>query len=135
MQKKLGQSSGESTGIYEKYILNIYKHIAKLKYTYKKGTDMEKIEKVGSIAIKDTVKALDQEEVLEAIKVVSDDILWDELMRRDNECLEKINYIEEILGTSLDNLHPIPASAWEDMRTRYNDLRDKFSKIRKGFTK
>lgn len=96
---------------------------------------MEKIEKVGSIAIKDTVKALDQEEVLEAIKVVSDDILWDELMRRDNECLEKINYIEEILGISLDNLHPIPVSAWEDMRARYNDLRDKFSKIRKGFTK
>lgn len=96
---------------------------------------MENIEKVGLIAIKDTVKALDQEEVLEAIKVVSDDILWDELMRRDNECLKKINYIEEILGISLDNLHPIPVSAWEDIRSRYDDLRIKFEKIMKGFKK
>ena len=49
--------------------------------------------------------------------------------------LEKINYIQEIIGGSCDNLHPISAKAWEDIRTRYNDLRDKFSKIRKGFSK
>ena len=96
---------------------------------------MENIEKVGTTVIKDTVKALDQEEVLEAIRVVSDDVLWDELMRRDALMLKKINYIEEILGISLDNLRPIPVSAWQDMRARYNDLRDKFSKIRKGFGK
>lgn len=96
---------------------------------------MENIEKVGTTVIKDTVKALDQEEVLEAIRVVSDDVLWDELMRRDALMLKNINYIEEVLGISLDNLHPIPVSAWQDMRTRYNDLRDKFSKIRKGFGK
>ena len=96
---------------------------------------MENVEKVGTTVIKDTVKALEQDEVLEAIKVVSDDVLWDELMRRDALMLKKINYIEEVLGISLDNLHPIPASAWEDMRARYNDLRDKFSKIRKGFGK
>ena len=96
---------------------------------------MENIEKVGTTVIKDTVKALEQDEVLEAIKVVSDDVLWDELMRRDALMLKKINYIEEILGISLDNLRPIPVSAWQDMRARYNDLRDKFSKIRKGFGK
>ena len=96
---------------------------------------MENVEKVGTTVIKDTVKALEQDEVLEAIKVVSDDVLWDELMRRDALMLKKINYIEEILGISLDNLRPIPVSAWQDMRARYNDLRDKFSKIRKGFGK
>ena len=96
---------------------------------------MGNTEKIGAVAIKDAVKAFDQEEILEAIKVVSDDVLWDELIRRDTLMLKKINYIEEVLEISLDNLHPIPVSAWEDMRRRYNDLRDKFSKIRKGFGK
>ena len=49
--------------------------------------------------------------------------------------LQKINYIEEVLGVSFDNIRPIPVKAWEDIRSRYNDLKDKFGKIRKGFNK
>ena len=90
---------------------------------------MENKEKIRTTAIMDTVKAFDQEEILEAIKVVSDDILWEELIRRDAAMLKKINYVEEILGVSFDNLQPIPASAWSDIRARYNDLKDKYSKI------
>ena len=94
---------------------------------------MNKNERIETTAIKNALKAFDQEEILEAVKVLSDDILWDELIRRDMEILEKINYIEGIFDISLDNLHTIPASEWADIRTKYNDLRDKVSQIKKEF--
>ena len=90
---------------------------------------MDNDNKIGTDAIKDTVKAFDQEEILEAIKVVSDDILWDELIRRDAAIFKKINCIKDILGVTFDNLYYIPASVWSDIRTKYNDLRDKFSEL------
>ena len=99
------------------------------------NTEVNKLSNFEKEKLKDITEAYKDEELQVIIKAIPDDYLWDELMRRDALMLKKINYIEEVLGISLDNLHPIPASAWEDMRTRYNDLRDKFSKIRKGFTK
>ena len=85
--------------------------------------------------LKDIAKAYTEEEYLTIIKVVPDDYLWDELMRRDTAMTEKINFIQDIIGSSIDNLQPIPAKAWQDIRSRYNELKDKFSKIRKGFGK
>ena len=96
-------------------------------------TETSKLSQKDKETLRDVTKAYTDEEYLTVIKVVPDDYLWDELIRRDAAMLKKINYIEDILGVSLDNLHPIPASAWADIRTRYNDLRDKFSQIRKGF--
>ena len=97
--------------------------------------EVNKLSPIEKEELKDITKAYTDEELNVIIKVVPDDYLWDELMRRDSLMLEKITYIEGILGTSFDNLHPIPVRAWEDIRTRYDDLRDKFGRIRKGFNK
>ncbi len=83
----------------------------------------------------DITKAYKDVELHVIIKAIPDDYLWDELMRRDSLMLQKINYIEEVLGVSFDNIHPIPLKAWEDIRSRYDDLKTKFGKIRKGFGK
>lgn len=85
--------------------------------------------------LKNITKAYSEEEYLTIIKVIPDDYLWEELMRRENSMLKGFNNICEILGASFDNLQPIPAKAWSDIKTRYDDLRDKFSRIRKGFGK
>ena len=100
-----------------------------------KNIGVKKVSEVEKEELKRITKAYKDEELNVIIKVISDDILWDELIRRDTAMLRKINYIENILGVSLDNLHPIPASAWEDIRKRYSDLRDKVLKIREGFCK
>lgn len=98
-------------------------------------TETSKLSLVEKEELRDITKAYSDEELSVIIKVLPDDYLWDELMRRDKAMLEKINYIQEILGASFDNLHPIPARAWEDIRNRYDDLKIKFGKIRKGFNK
>ena len=98
-------------------------------------TDVNKLSQKDKEELRDITKAYTDEEYLTIIKVVPDDYLWDELIRRDAAMLEKINYIQEIIGGSCDNLHPISAKAWEDIRNRYDDLKDKFSLIRKGFSK
>lgn len=85
--------------------------------------------------LRNVTKAYTDEELNIVVKVIPDDYLWDELIRRDAAMLEKINAIETVLGVSLDNITPIPVKAWEDIRNRYTDLRDKFSKIRKGIGK
>jgi hypothetical protein len=82
---------------------------------------------------KDIVKAFGEEEILEAVRLIPGDYLWNELIRRNTKMLKGVNYIEEILGTTVDNLQPIPIVAWEDMKRRYDDLENKFAKIRKGF--
>ena len=97
--------------------------------------EVNKLSEVDKEQLKDITKAYKDEELHVIIKVIPDDYLWDELMRRDSLMFEKITYIEEVLGISLDNLRPIPARAWEDIRNRYDDLKIKFGKIRKGFNK
>ena len=82
---------------------------------------------------KDSVKAYTEEEKLEAIKLIPSDYLWDELINRNTKMLQRINFVEETLGVSLDNIHPIPAMAWDDIRYRYTDTEDKFKKVMKGF--
>lgn len=56
-------------------------------------------------------------------------------MRREESMFKGVDSICEIIGASFDNLKPIPARAWEDIRTRYEDLRDKYVKLRKVFDK
>ena len=82
---------------------------------------------------KETIKALTDEESIEAIKVMSSENLWQELIRRNTSMVQKINEIEDILGISVDNINPITVKAWEDIKNRYDDLEDKFKKIMKGF--
>ena len=99
---------------------------------------MEEVNKLSPIdkeELRDITRAYSEEEYTTIIKVIPDDYLWDELIRRDKAMLEKVYYIESILGTSLDNIIPIPVKAWEDIRNRYTDLKDKISIIRKGFGK
>lgn len=84
---------------------------------------------------KETIKALTDEESIEAIKVMSSENLWQELIRRNTSMVQKINEIEDILGISVDNITPITVKAWEDIKNRYDDLEDKFKKIMKGFGK
>ena len=92
-----------------------------------------KLSAVEKDQLRDITKAYKDAELHVIIKAIPDEYLWDELMRRDSLMLQKINYIEEVLGVSFDNIHPIPLKAWEDIRSRYDDLKTKFSKIRKGF--
>lgn len=86
-------------------------------------------------ALKNVTESYTSEELNVVIKAIPDDYLWNELMRRDAVVLESINHIEGILDISLDCLRPIPAKAWAEIRTRYEDLQNKFLKIRKGFNK
>lgn len=87
---------------------------------------------VGIETIKDTVKAFTQEETLEVVKIISDDILWDELIRRNTSIENELYRIEDVLGVTLDNLRPIPIKAWNDLKDRYDDQKTKFQMIRKG---
>lgn len=82
---------------------------------------------------KDVVKAFSDEEINEAIRLIPDDYLWNELIRRNTKMLQKIDQIEEVIGVTLDNIQPIPIKAWEDMKRRYDDLEHKFVRIRKTF--
>ena len=81
--------------------------------------------------LKDITQSYEVEELNVIIREIPDDYLWDELMRRESFVLKNINYIEEILDISFDNLRPIPAKAWKDIRTRYDEMQNKYKKIRK----
>lgn len=94
-----------------------------------------KLSEIEIADLKDITKAYGSEELDIIIKEIPDDYLWDELLRRDKVIYEKISCIEEALSVSLDSLHPIPARAWKEIRTRYEDLQSKFKKIEKGFNK
>ena len=97
----------------------------------------EKTESKPSIAnkekLRDITKAYTEEELNVVIKVIPDNHLWEELMRREASMLNGANNICEILGASFDTLNPIPVRAWEDIRKRYDDLREKYLKMRKVF--
>lgn len=88
-------------------------------------SDLEKKE------FKERIKALSDEEVLETIKLLPDEILWEELFRRNTRILQRINQIEEVIGVSMDNILPIPIDTWNEIKRRYMDLKNKYIRIRK----
>ena len=82
---------------------------------------------------RDITKALSDEERNEAIKLFPDDLLWDELFRRNTKMLQRIIQVEEVIGVNMDNVMPIPIDTWNEIRRRYNDIEKKFMRIRKMF--
>lgn len=81
--------------------------------------------------LKDLTKAYSDEEYQTVVKVIPDDYLWNELMRRNSSMIKGVDIVEEALGVSLDSVVPISAKAWNEMKAKYDDLKDRFSKIRK----
>ena len=94
-----------------------------------------KLSEVEKEELKDITKAYTDEELNVIIKVIPDNFLWDELMRREGAMVKGANTVCEIVGASFDNLQPIPARAWKEIRIRYDDLREKYTKLRKVFSK
>ena len=82
---------------------------------------------------KESIMALTDEEKNEMIKLIPSNLMWEELFNRNTKMLKKINDIEEILGIKTDTVSVIPIAAWEDFKTKYNDVEDKFSHIQKHF--
>ena len=82
--------------------------------------------------LKDATKAYSNEEYETIIKVIPDDYLWDELLRRNSNMNKEIDFVADVLGVTLDNVIPISAKAWQEIRSKYDDLKEKFQKIRKG---
>lgn len=80
---------------------------------------------------KERIKALSDEEVLETVKLLPDDCLWNELFRRNTKMLQRVNQIEEVLGVNMDNIMPIPIETWNEIRRRYEDLEKKFVRVKK----
>ena len=80
---------------------------------------------------KDRIKALTEEEISETIRLIPDDVIWSELIRRNTSMLQRVNQIEEVLGVSMDNIMPIPIDTWNEIRRRYEDLEKKYVRIRK----
>ena len=83
---------------------------------------------------KDSIMALTEEEKAEAIKLFPSNLMWEELFNRNTKMLKKINDIEAILGIKTDTVSVIPIAAWEDFKTKYNDVEDKYSQIQKHFS-
>lgn len=82
--------------------------------------------------LKDITKAYTNEEYETIIKCIPDEYLWVELIRRYNAMIKGVENIATILGVTLDNIVPISGDTWQGIRTKYDDLKDRFSKIRKG---
>lgn len=80
---------------------------------------------------RDRIKALTSEEISEAVQLLPDEQLWNELFRRNTKMLQRINKIEEVLGVSMDNIMPIPIDTWNEIRRRYEDIEEKYKRIRK----
>ena len=78
---------------------------------------------------KQVIKGFSEVECEEAVKILPDKCLWDELFRRNSAMLQKINQIEEALGVNMDNIKPIPINTWMEIRERYEDLEKKFQKL------
>ena len=97
--------------------------------------EVNKLSQVEKEELRDITKAHTEEELNVIIRCVPDNLLWDELMKREGSMLNGANAVCEIVGATFDNLKPIPARAWEDIRNRYDDLRDKYLKLRKVFNK
>ena len=99
------------------------------------NTELNKLSEVEKEELKDITKAYTDEELNVIIKVIPDNYLWDELMRREGTMINGANAVCEIVGASFDHLQPIPARAWKEIRNRYDDLRERYIKLRKVLSK
>lgn len=90
---------------------------------------LNEIEKKG---VKQLIKGFSKDESIEAVKVISSDVLWEELIRRNTKMVEAVNDIEDILGVTVDNIYPITVKAWDDIKRKYDDIENKFKRIKKG---
>lgn len=80
---------------------------------------------------RERMKALSDEETNEIVKLIADEKLWNELFRRNTKMLQRINQIEEVIGVNMDNIMPIPIETWNEIRHRYEDIEEKYKRIRK----
>ena len=80
---------------------------------------------------KKVIKGFSDEDYKEAIRLFPDDVLWEELFRRNTRMLQRINQIEEVIGVNMDNILPIPIDTWNEIKRRYMDLKNKYMRIRK----
>ena len=99
------------------------------------NTEVNKLSEVEKEELKDITKAYTDEELNVIIKVIPDNFLWDELMRREGTMVKGANAACEIVGAPFDSLQPIPARAWKEIRNRYDDLKEKYTNLRKVFNK
>lgn len=83
--------------------------------------------------LKETIKALTEDDKSEVVKLLSSDKLWEELIRRNLAMNEKLDNICEIMGITMDNTNPISAKTWSEMKSKFDVIEDKYIKIRKGF--
>ena len=81
--------------------------------------------------IKNIIKGLSEEENKDAVRVIPDEVLWEELFRRNTMMLQRINQIEKVVGANMDNILPIPINTWNEIKRRYLDLKNKYMRIRK----
>ena len=81
--------------------------------------------------LRNVTKAYTNEEYETVIKVVPDEYIWVELIRRYNEMTKSVDSVADVLGITLDNITPISAKTWQEIRAKYDDLKEKFGKIRK----
>ena len=81
--------------------------------------------------IKNIIKGFSEEEHKDAIRLFPDDVLWEELFRRNTRMLQRVNQIEEVIGVNMDNILPIPIDTWNEIKRRYMDLKNKYVRIRK----
>ena len=112
----------------EKEELNI-----ELKSMSKPAVDENGMTRSEKNKILEMAKGFQKEDFNVAITVFPDDVLWTELMRRNNAMYQKIKEVESIIGVELDNVQSVPALAWNELKKRYDDLREKFVKVRNVF--
>lgn len=79
------------------------------------------------------IKSYQPQDLQIAITTFPDDLLWSELIRRESAMFKKIKCVEEIVGIKMDNIQPIPAIAWNETKKRYDDIKDKFVKLKRMF--
>ena len=82
--------------------------------------------------LKNITKAYTTDEYETIVKCIPDEFLWVEIIRRYNVMTKGVEFVAEILGVSVDNIVYISANTWQDIRGKYDDLKEKFQKIRKG---
>ncbi len=85
--------------------------------------------------LKETVKAFTDEDKTEIVKLFPSDKLWEELIRRNLLMNEILDNICEIMGVAMDGLSPISAKTWCEIKNKFDNIEDKYTKIRKGFSK
>lgn len=81
--------------------------------------------------LKETMKAMTDEEQIVSLKVVSSEKLWNELRRRNAMMQDKIENFNNIMGVSLNTINPIPEYSWIGMVDRYSDVEVRFNEIMK----